>query len=473
MPGVPAPDRVPWWVRTLDIVTVAAILVAATVFATGGFREWTPVGRLSVTSWIRPLVIAAAASLVRHGLYPRPLLPVQLYRSLRTWWHVSEARLVWPVVVATRAGVLAVGLLAVILFGFPPKAPPWDVYGDQLRDLPARWDTGWYLMVAMDGYQWNPSQADRQQNIAFFPVYPMLMRYTALLAGRQTMWVGVLISLVSFFVACIYLFRLARQFIGEEAAPVAVALLATYPFALFFSAAYTESLFLLTLVATCYHFERDELWQAALWGVVAGLTRPNGCLLSVVLALIAVRPLWTGGWRPTWPPPMGWPRLADRIATAAAPGIGMLVYSTYIYFLTGHPLQWAAQNAAWGRVYRSLDGLVTDRIHWITQGGFYEYASTRTLDMLQAMAVIFVLVTVWPVLRRLGLAYAVMILVNVLPPLAMGGLLSMGRVTSVLFPAFLWLAAVLPRSHRAAWIAAFAMLQAVCAMLFFTWRPLY
>ena len=142
-------------------------------------------------------------------------------------------------------------------------------------------------------------------------------------------------------------------------------------------------------------------------------------------------------------------------------------------FLTGHPLQWAAQNAAWGRVYRSLDGLVTDRIHWITQGGFYEYASTRTLDMLQAMAVIFVLVTVWPVLRRLGLAYAVMILVNVLPPLAMGGLLSMGRVTSVLFPTFLWLAAVLPRSHRAAWIAAFAMLQAVCAMLFFTWRPLY
>ena len=93
--------------------------------------------------------------------------------------------------------------------------------------------------------------------------------------------------------------------------------------------------------------------------------------------------------------------------------------------------------------------------------------------MMQAFAVIFVLVSVWPVFRRLGLAYAAMILVNVLPPLAMGGLLSMGRVTSVLFPTFLWLAAVIPPTHRFGWIALFAMMQALCAILFFTWRPLY
>jgi hypothetical protein len=260
---------------------------------------------------------------------------------------------------------------------------------------------------------------------------------------------------------------------GDDAAAAAVALLASYPFALFFSAAYTESLFLLTVVAACYHFERDELWPAAFWGLIAGLTRPNGCLLSIVLALIAIRPLWAHGWRPILPPPMGWPRLADRMATAAAPGIGMLIYSTYIYFLTGNPLQWAAQNAAWGRVYRSLDALVTERIHWIGQDGFYDYASTRTFDMLQAMAVIFVLVSVWPVLRRLGPAYAAMIVVNVLPPLAMGGLLSMGRVTSVLFPTFFWLAMAIPATHRSGWITGFALMQGLCAILFFTWRPLY
>jgi hypothetical protein len=472
MDASPSP-RLPWWARALDVISVVAALIAFTVYITGGFREWTPVGRVSMTSWLRPLIISLVALGLRHAIRPRPILPVQVYYGVARWWRESEAETIWPAVVGTRVGVLVVGFLAVVLMGYAPNAPPWRVYGEDLLDLPARWDTGWYLMVAVDGYQWRASQADKQQNIAFFPVFPMMMRYTALLAGRQTMWAGVVISLVAFFFASLYLFRLARQFIEHEAAAAAVALLASYPFALFFSAAYTESLFLLTIVAACYHFERDELWQAALWGLVAGLTRPNGCLLSIVLLLIAIRPLWAQGWRPTLPPAFGWPRLADRIAAAAAPGVGMLIYSTYIYFLTGNPLQWAAQNAAWGRVYRGLDTLVTERIHWIGQDGLYEYASTRTLDMLQAVAVVFALICVWPVFRRLGLAYATMILVNLIPPLAMGGLLSMGRVTSVLFPIFIWLAAAIPATHRFGWIAGFAMMQALCAIMFFTWRPLY
>jgi hypothetical protein len=300
-----------------------------------------------------------------------------------------------------------------------------------------------------------------------------MMRSGSLFVARDTLWAGVIISLVSFFFASIYLFRLARQTIGDEAAGFAVALLASYPFALFYSAVYTESLFLLCVVGACYHFERDELWQAGVFGLIAGLTRPNGCLLSVVLALLAIRPLWSSGWRPAWPVPMKWSRLADRFATAALPGIGMLIYSTYVFYLTGNPLQWARQNAAWGRVYRSLDSLVNQHAGWIGSEGFYGYASTRTLDMLQAMAVIFVLLSVWGVFRRLGLAYAVMIVINVLPPLLMGGLLSMGRVTSVLFPTFIWLAAVLPFTQRYAWIAVFAALQSLCAILFFTWYPLY
>ena len=60
-----------------------------------------------------------------------------------------------------------------------------------------------------------------------------------------------------------------------------------------------------------------------------------------------------------------------------------------------------------------------------------------------------------------------------IPPLLMGGLTSMGRVTSVLFPTFVWLAAAIAPRQRTAWVAAFAMLQAVCAAAFFTWRPLF
>jgi hypothetical protein len=54
----------------------------------------------------------------------------------------------------------------------------------------------------------------------------------------------------------------------------------------------------------------------------------------------------------------------------------------------------------------------------------------------------------------------------------MGGVLSMGRVTAVLFPLFILLGAAVPRAQRTGWLLAFVMAQALFAIVFFTWRPL-
>jgi hypothetical protein len=275
---------------------------------------------------------------------------------------------------------------------------------------------------------------------------------------------------VAFFWALLYFLRLAREHLGDEdRAVAAVVFLAAYPFALFFSAPYSESLFLLAMLGTVWHFRRGELWRAGAWGLLTGLTRPNGAFLSVVLGLmVADRVL-----RDARTSRARWAEHVDRLAVAATPGIGMLIYSTYILFLTGSPFQWTAQNAAWGRTYRGLDTLVTDRVAFVSQYGLFHYASNQTLDLFYLVSVLFVLVSVWPVYRRWGAPYAVLLLVNLLPPLALGGMLSIGRVTSTLFPAFLWLAAVVPARHRAAWAVGFAALQSFAAVMFFTWRPLY
>ena len=116
---------------------------------------------------------------------------------------------------------------------------------------------------------------------------------------------------------------------------------------------------------------------------------------------------------------------------------------------------------------------MSDRADFIANNGLYAYASTQTTDMFYLMAVALALVAVWPVYRRFGAALAVFILITILPPMSAGGLLSMGRVTSILFPVFLWLGAVLPPQHRHAWIALFALLQGFVAVMFFTWRPLF
>ena len=180
-----------------------------------------------------------------------------------------------------------------------------------------------------------------QQNIVFFPAFPMLMRVAGrLLGGASTSFIlaGTLVSFGAFFWGLVYLFRLARDLLADDdVAEAAVWMIAAYPFALFYGAIYTESVFLLGAAGAFYHFRRRELVKAAGWGLLVGLTRPNGCFLSIPLALMAIAP-----WLPAWlsgggddgesnaiPPGGRSGRALPALAAAAAPGIGVLLYSAY------------------------------------------------------------------------------------------------------------------------------------------------
>ena len=469
--------KLPLWAKALDAVAIVMAVLAISVAITGGFRTVVFDLRISVTDWWRPALWSLVAIAIRHAIIRHHPLPQRVAAGTRRWWQSPDTRIVLPIYLSSRLGVILVGFLAVILIGFPPEAEKrWRIYDNDLLDLPGRWDTGWYLTIANEGYLYLPTaKEDYQQNIAFFPAYPMAMRYLSIVLGRQPLWTGVAISLVAFYFAIVYLLKLARNELGdEEQAITAVMLTAAYPFAVFFSAAYTESLFLLTLLGAVYHFRQNQLWRSAGWGFVCGLTRPPGCFLSVVLGLMAIAPMWDAArWRVVTPPPSAWPTIGKRVLAASAPGFGMLAFSAFVYQLTGNPFQWTMQNQAWGRVYRSLDSIVSDRFAFIANNGLYNYAATQTIDLFYSLAVLLALAAVLPVYRRFGLPYAVFIILNTLPPLSADGMLSMGRVTSILFPVFLWLGAAVPARHRGAWILCFALLQGFVAAMFFTWRPLF
>ena len=286
----------------------------------------------------------------------------------------------------------------------------------------------------------------------------------------RLLWGGVILSLIAFAWAAVYLWRLARDTIGEDRATSAVALLAAYPFAVFFSAAYTEALFLLGAVATIYHFRRGELARAAAWGLLVGLTRPNGCFLSIVLALLIFER-------------SGEKLRASEIfksanfqiskwLSASAPGAGMLIYSAYVHHLTGAWFGWARLHEAWGRSYSGL-APVERAYGWITDEGLLHVVQGVPYDSLNSLGLIFALLMLWPVFRRLGVAYAAFVLVNLVPPMLAGGVLSMGRLTATLFPVFLALAASVSPRAVTAFVTAFAIGQGLAAALFFTWRPLF
>ena len=133
---------------------------------------------------------------------------------------------------------------AVVLIGYPDGEPPWRISRNEFWNLPARWDTGWYLGIARHGYTWNSNDAS-QQNLNFFPAFPMAVRVGGFFTDNplSLAWVGVLIAILAFLAALLYLHRLMVSLAHAPAAPGAVMLMATYPFALFFSTAYSESLY--------------------------------------------------------------------------------------------------------------------------------------------------------------------------------------------------------------------------------------
>jgi hypothetical protein len=442
--------------------------------------------RFTATSELRTLMAALVVAVVRHAFVPRPPIYENLPARLLSAWRSRSAasRCAFSAVVGTRLAVLFVGYLAVVMVGYRPGTPPIRFSTNEAANLQARWDANWYFGIANDGYQYAPVTEAAQQNIVFFPAFPMLMRLVGRPFGRSPtvlLFAGTLISFAAFFWALRLLHRLVTGFLGDERlARSSVWLLATYPFALFYGAVYTESLFLAGVVGAFYWQCRKDPIRAGACGLLVGLTRPNGCFLSLPLALLALGP-----WLPRWlagptagaddhvRDPFQFKSVAPLLAAAAMPGVGVLLYSAYIWNLTGDPLAWARGHLAWGREYQGLATLVMDRWDWLTGAGLYRYSSELPGDLVNALGVLFVLVAAWPVWLRLGPAYSLFILLNILPPLAAGGMLSAGRFSSVLFPAFVWLAGVIPTGHRPAWTASFMAMQGLNAVLFYTWRELY
>lgn len=440
----------------------------------GGFVAHIGPLRVSNNTIWRPLGLAVLLVAVRHFFWRAH--PIHHRITLWAARRRGEPDMAAAVLSGfSRAAVLVVGYAAVLTLGLAQERVGFQVSHDPLTNLPARYDAGWYGDIALTGYRFS-GRYDLQTNIAFFPAYPGILRVAGDVAGAmtpgfsherrlaRTLWAGTVISILAFALGVVYFRRLAQDWIGEPRANASVALLAAYPFAVFFSAAYTESLFLLGTVAAFYYFRRRQWIWAAAWGLVVGATRPNGCLLSVVLCCVLVEQWWAARRG-------AGPALDLRgVAAAAAPGVGMLAYSAYIGSLTGNWLAWARVQQAWGR---SVEGLpaAAELVQAFRNGTLIPTLEQAPAPFLDALALLFVLAMLWPAFRYLGLAAGTFIVINLLPAIIGGSVLSMGRFSSTLFPVFIAFAAILPRPLVLPFVIAFSIGQGLVAALFFTWRP--
>ena len=466
-PAAP-PERVQGWALALDALTLALAGLAGLVFLTRGFRLQLGGWRISLTSEARLLLWAVLVAGLRHWRVRTPTLAGTV-RAMLSRAGSPPVRAAWQAALVTRTIVPVLGLLAVFAVGYPPSGPGFRLSPDELVNLPARWDAGWYLQIAAHGYRWDPHYR-QQQNVAFFPALPLLMRAAGRLLGGDelaTLWAGVIVSNAAFLAALVYLFRLARAHgAGDDRGRLAVWLISAYPFAVFFGAVYTEGLFLLASVAAFWHASGRRWGRVAAWGLLAGLTRPNGAFLSVPLAYLACAHAWRA--RGSGDSPVR--QLLPALAAAAAPGVALLLFSAWMFSWSGNALAWAEVQVRWGRTVETAVESVTEPFDVASRRGLLKYVEARpgqTLDTLAAAAALLLTV---PITRRLGVAYGLVMLMNLAIPLALGGTLSMARMTSTMFPLFVYLACVLPPGAWLPTALAFALGQGFMAVLFYTWR---
>jgi hypothetical protein len=464
--GVPCP----WWVQALDLIAVGAAVTGVALLVRTGPRFWIGLTPISIQSPWRALAFAAAAATARHLLFLRPALHTRLVAQLLALARSRSLRSVATPFVASRGAVLLAAYLALLTIGYPGDRPRPRFSDNEFLNLVMKWDAEWYYNIATDGYRWDDVSLHRAR-VVFFPGYPMLMRVAGWMTGNMIVG-ALLLSLAAFLWALTYLFRLAREDLGEADAATAVLLLAFYPFSLFYGTVYTESLFLLAAVGGLYHFRRREWVKASAWGLVVGVARPNGFLLSVVLAASLAERVFRARREGTLDA-REWRRVAGALLVAAMPVVGTAAYSGFCWSLTGDPLMWMRLQVFWGRGDQTLLQMLGDRYTWIAQKGFFGYLSDMPIDFVNLCAGAFAIAAIWPVFRRLGLACAVFVALNVLPPVLSGTPLSLARMTSTLFPLFMWLAVSIRSDRRTSLIGAFATLQGFFAVLFFTWRRFY
>ena len=348
--------------------------------------------------------------------------------------------------VASRIVVVGAALVAEYLLPRNPALNP-GAEGPILRSLTS-WDGWFYLGIVGSGYQADPV-AGAYTNVAFPPLYPALVKVLSLPVPQYAGLVGVLVANVAFLLALGLFVRLGTLYIGRRRASLSAALLVIYPFASVFAMAYTESLFLLLMFAMFLAAERRHRAWAGIFFALAVLSRTQGVVLILPLAILMLR---QDRWRPNVS--MLWLALGPLAAAA---------FLAYISSVTGSTTAFLDATEAWGRT-----GIGTYAPGQTMGTALTPYLGALLLTLL-ATTFLFVFIRA----DHIPIEYALVPILTVSADLLSGSLESVGRHTMAGF-ALLWiLANRRSTAMRRGWPMVSAGLFAIVAVLTFGgyWVP--
>jgi len=291
-------------------------------------------------------------------------------------------------------------------------------------DIWSRWDAEWYLSIIKSGYVPSANIATTHSNLAFFPLFPALVRLITLpfpaKASSASIYLaaGLLISNLFFLAAAYLLYKLVVELWHDEGiAQRTILLLIAFPAGFFFSTFYPESLFLFLAVALFYAALRKHWLLAALCGGLAAVTRPQGILLALPLAWFYME---ARGWK------LRAIRL-DILSFLLFPAF-LAGHFAYLHSITGDWLAPIHAQLAWGRLGQNAYGNLIQQLSSV-----YQY--TFRVDLV--MYLLFIGATIYAFFKIRSKAYGLSALAMLALPLMTGSWVSLSRFLVTIFPVFI------------------------------------
>ncbi len=301
--------------------------------------------------------------------------------------------------------------------------------GPPLANLWQRWDSHWYLGIADHGYYYKPGE---QSSVAFFPLYPLVIRFIATLTHLNSALVGVLLSILFTLCSCFYLFLLAKQLWNNEETGIrSVVFLLIFPVSFFLLSIYTESLFLLLSIASFYYAHTKRWGVAIACAMLLTATRFTGILIVLPLLLLYTEQRW-GSFKQFFRPAF--------FGILCIP-LGLLLFSAHLWVTYKDPLLFLKSQKQWFRTTNitpkgltdSYKKYISDYKH-VSKAATPLPVATRLIDIGFTLLFIILTCAAWFILPRSHALFSTFLLIV---PLLTGTFQSMPRFALSAFPLFL------------------------------------
>lgn len=248
---------------------------------------------------------------------------------------------------AASAACFAIILAAGVLAGMVPAGwdGNWTAHVVRLQphfvDRFSPFDAVWYRRIATEGYVWDPAHGDVKQDVAFFPLWPLLLRLVAFCFGQgvAARWVELGFSAAFGFASICAFDRLARRLLTRHAATTATFLFALYPGASFLLLSYPTGLMnLLCILALLALMDGRLVVAASCAGLVTAIG-PLGLGTALTVCVFAAERLLVG--------PVRWRNVVTAAGIAALSVSGLAGFLVWQQVMLGDALAFIKAQDAW------------------------------------------------------------------------------------------------------------------------------